>query len=55
MGTTNDRCYHWILTKIIGFSIVEAAEKLGISESLVKVRVHRAIRKLRKMMEEDKL
>jgi RNA polymerase sigma-70 factor (ECF subfamily) len=44
-----------VLTKIIGFSIVEAAEKLGISESLVKVRVHRAIRKLRQMMEADKL
>ena len=42
-----------VLTKIIGFSVVETAEKLGISESLVKVRVHRAIRKLRKMMEAD--
>jgi RNA polymerase sigma-70 factor (ECF subfamily) len=44
-----------ILTKIIGFSITETAEKLGISESLVKVRVHRAIRKLKHMMEADKL
>ena len=44
-----------VLTKIIGFSVAEAAEKLGISESLVKVRVHRAIRKLKKMMEADQL
>ena len=44
-----------VLTKIIGFSTVEAAEKLGISASLVKVRVHRAIRKLRQMIEAEKL
>ena len=44
-----------VLTKIIGFSVAEAAGKLGISESLVKVRVHRAIRKLKRMMETDKL
>ncbi len=42
-----------ILTKIIGFSVAEAAEKLGISQSLVKVRVHRAIRKLRMKMEAE--
>jgi RNA polymerase sigma-70 factor (ECF subfamily) len=42
-----------VLTKIIGLSVVEAAEKLAISESLVKVRVHRAIGKLKKMMETD--
>jgi RNA polymerase sigma-70 factor (ECF subfamily) len=44
-----------VLTKIIGLSVVEVAEKLAISESLVKVRVHRAIGKLRKMMETDQL
>lgn len=42
-----------ILTKIIGFSIVETSEKLGISESAVKVRVHRAIRKLQQLLERD--
>jgi len=42
-----------VLTKIIGFSVAETAEKLGISQSLVKVRTHRAIRKLRQMMETD--
>lgn len=44
-----------VLTKFIGFSVAETAEKLNISESLVKVRVHRAIRKLKQMMEADKL
>ena len=44
-----------VLTKIIGFSVAETAEKLGISQSLVKVRVHRAIRKLSCLMEADKL
>lgn len=42
------------LTKIMGFSVAETAEKLGISKSLVKVRVHRAIRKLSRLMEADK-
>lgn len=43
-----------VLTKIIGFSVAETAEKLGISQSLVKVRVHRAIRKLSRLMETDR-
>ena len=42
-----------VLTKFIGFSVAEAAEKLGISQSLVKVRVHRAIHKLKQTMETD--
>jgi RNA polymerase sigma-70 factor (ECF subfamily) len=44
-----------ILTKIIGFSIAEASEKLGISQSAVKVRVHRAIRKLEQLMEAEEV
>jgi len=40
-----------VMTKIIGFSIAETAERLGISESAVKVRVHRAIGKLRHLLE----
>lgn len=44
-----------ILTKFIGFSVAETAARLGISESLVKVRVHRAIRKLRLDMETEAL
>lgn len=42
-----------VLTKVIGFSIAEAAEKLGISESAVKVRVHRATGKLRLLLEQQ--
>jgi len=42
-----------VLTKIIGYSVAETADKLAISESAVKVRVHRAIRKLEKLMETD--
>jgi RNA polymerase sigma-70 factor (ECF subfamily) len=44
-----------ILTKIMGFSIAEAAAKLGISEGAVKVRVHRAIRRLQKFLARDEL
>ena len=44
-----------VLTKIMGYSIAEAAEKLGISESAVKVRVHRAIRRLRRSLARDEL
>ena len=44
-----------VLTKIIGYSIAEAAEKLGISESAVKVRVHRAIRRLQQLLARDEL
>jgi RNA polymerase sigma-70 factor (ECF subfamily) len=42
-----------VLTKIIGYSIAEAAGRLGITQSAAKVRVHRAIRKLRQLMEEE--
>lgn len=42
-----------VLTKVIGFSMAEAAEKLGVSEGAVKVRVHRAIGKLRKLLDKD--
>lgn len=41
------------LTKIIGLSIAETAARLGISESAVKVRVHRAIRASRKILEAE--
>jgi RNA polymerase sigma-70 factor (ECF subfamily) len=42
-----------ILTKIIGFSIAETAERLGISQSAVKVRVHRAMAKLRHLVAKE--
>lgn len=44
-----------VLTKIIGYSIAEAAEKLGISESAVKVRVHRAIRSVQRSLAREEL
>ena len=41
------------LTKFIGLSNAEAAVRLSISESAVKVRVHRAIGNLTRLMEAD--
>jgi len=41
------------LTKISGMSTAEAARAMNISESALKVRVHRAVEKLRSMMETD--
>jgi RNA polymerase sigma-70 factor (ECF subfamily) len=41
------------LTKIIGLSNAEAAARLSISEGAVKVRVHRAIGSLTRLMETD--
>ena len=41
------------LTKLLGLSNAEAAARLHISESAVKVRVHRAIGSLARLMEAD--
>lgn len=41
------------LTKLIGLSTNEAATHLAISEGAVKVRTHRAINRLRQLMESD--
>ena len=41
------------LTKLLGLSNAEAAARLHISESAVKVRVHRAIASLTRLMEAD--
>jgi len=38
------------LTKIVGLSTAEAASRLKISESALKVRVHRGISRLRKLL-----
>lgn len=43
------------LTKILGFTTAEAASRLSISESAMKVRVHRATSNLRKLMEAEAL
>ena len=42
-----------VLTKIAGLSVAETAQRLSISESAVKVRVHRGIGKLKKLMEAE--
>ena len=41
------------LTKIVGLSIAESAGKLGISESAMKVRVHRGLGAMRKLLESE--
>ena len=40
-----------ILTKIMGYSTRECAHRQGVSESVVKVRVHRGLNKLRTLCE----
>ena len=42
-----------ILTKFHGYSLEEAAQRAGITASAMKTRVHRAIKKVRKLLEED--
>ena len=44
-----------LLTKFWGFSISESASRLGVSESVIKVRVHRAIGKMRRLLEAEGL
>lgn len=41
------------LTKLLGFTGAETAKQLGITEGAVKVRVHRAINKLRQILEAE--
>jgi len=41
------------LVKVKGFSIAEASQESGQSESLVKVNIHRGIRKLAAMIEKE--
>jgi len=41
------------LTKIIGLSCKEAAVQLGVTEVTLKVRVHRAIKQLKKLLEAE--
>ncbi len=42
-----------LLTKLMGLSTAECAARQGISESLVKVRVHRGIRQLKSLWEAE--
>jgi RNA polymerase sigma-70 factor (ECF subfamily) len=43
------------LTKLVGLTTSEAAAQLSISESALKVRIHRGINKLRQLMEAEQL
>jgi len=43
------------LTKIVGLSTAEAAARLAISESALKVRVHRAVGRLKQLLEAEAL
>ena len=42
-----------LLTKIIGLSTAEAAAQLRITESVLKVRIHRAIARLKRLVQAD--
>ncbi len=42
-----------LLTKFWGYSVRESASRLGVSENVVKVRVHRGLRKIRAMLESE--
>ncbi|NOR80679.1 MAG: sigma-70 family RNA polymerase sigma factor [Methyloprofundus sp.] len=44
-----------LLTKVVGFTTSETAEKLGISESAVRVRVHRGIKETRKILQNEQV
>ena len=44
-----------VLTKLAGFTTAEAARELSISETALKVRVHRGITKLKGLFEADEL
>ena len=44
-----------VLTKLAGFTTAEAARELSISETTLKVRVHRGIAKLKGLFEADEL
>jgi len=52
-GLSNTLREPLILTKIHGLSTRECASQLGVSENVVKVRVHRGIRQLRLLWEAD--
>ena len=42
-----------VLSKLYGFSVKEIAKQANISQALVKVRVHRGLKRLQKILEED--
>lgn len=48
-----DKSEALVLTKVLGLTNAEAAERSGITESAMKVRVFRAIREARRLLRED--
>ena len=44
-----------LLTKFWGFTVNESASRLGVSDNVIKVRVHRAISKMRQVLEAEEL
>jgi RNA polymerase sigma-70 factor (ECF subfamily) len=48
-----DKSEALFLTKVVGLTNAEAAERCGVSESAMKVRVFRAIREARRLLRED--
>lgn len=44
-----------VLTKVAGYTTSEAAKTLGISENLVRVRIHRGIQATRKILQSEPL
>ncbi|HZX25150.1 MAG TPA: sigma-70 family RNA polymerase sigma factor [Woeseiaceae bacterium] len=51
----SDKSEALFLTKVLGLTNAEAAERCGVSESAMKVRVFRAIREARRLLREDPL
>ena len=43
------------LTKLAGYSLAEAGRQCGVSEGAMKVRVHRALKSLKKLLESEGL
>ena len=54
-GVSADDREALLLTKVEGFSMREAAERVGISETAMKTRVHRALKRLQKQWEREPL
>lgn len=56
LGCLSKSCREAVtLTKLVGLSNAEAAARLQISESAVKVRVHRGVLQLRQLLEAEKI
>jgi RNA polymerase sigma-70 factor (ECF subfamily) len=43
------------LTRLAGYTMAEAGQQCGVSEAAMKVRVHRALRSLKKLLEREAL